>query len=134
MDEIIITPRIRWDSKTNDVTGFCFNHKINNYKLNSYLDISELKESMITEEIHHATEALVICITHFSTDLVSKTVPILVIPICSHKLVDILEKVINHVDHVIEMNDNAFLINIATDGDKNRRNTLNKMKKKANIK
>ena len=66
MDEIIISPRIRWDSKTNEIVGFCCNHTpehIADFRFTNYPKIHEFVDAYSKSDIHISTEALVITTT-----------------------------------------------------------------------
>ena len=63
MDEIITTNKITWDARSDDVLGFCANHPIESYQLDNYLSIRKLQEAIKNDNIHPATESLVVGLT-----------------------------------------------------------------------
>ena len=62
MDEIIITDRVRWCSRTNQILGLCYKHKeaINNHKFTNWLTLSDIKDKLENNLIHKSKECLVI--------------------------------------------------------------------------
>jgi hypothetical protein len=48
MDELVIVPRIKWCCHTNEIVGTCFNHRdgLEDYKLESYLNLDDMKEAL----------------------------------------------------------------------------------------
>ena len=130
MDEIIIVKIPRFDHKSNEVVGFCANHILNGnpYRLRNYYALKELKDSLDGGEIHKASEVLVIALNDISKQDIN---PMLVIalPLCSHKIPDMLSRILKYiVEKFPKENPNAFLANLATDGDSSRRNTLNSLR------
>ena len=125
MDEIIIINKLTWDAQSNDIFGYCANHPIQCYQLNNYLSVRKMSEAMNNQSIHPATETLVVALTDMC-DKKNKIKIAIAIPICSHSLADILEKVIKHIYiSVPKINSKSAVISLATDGDTNRRKTLN---------
>ena len=69
MDEITITPRVRWDLSTNEFIGICYNHKaiVKSFTFDSFLSIYKLNESF-KQDINFARETLVITLSNVGID------------------------------------------------------------------
>ena len=128
--EFRINQKLRWNCNSNEIVGLCYNHKccLQSVQFDSWLVLNEIKAQLDSNNIHIATEALIISIGQISAgDIIPK--PILIIPICNHTntcmLNEILPKI---VDGFKELNPASKLVNLATDGDPNRRKVLNSMR------
>ena len=131
MDEIALKPEIRYCNVDNEFKGTCHNHKhmLNNYSFNNWIDLTQIKDALVSGDIHIANESLMISISQVSSDDLTPK-PIIIVPICSHESYGLLEEAIpNIIQSFKTLNKNAILLNIATDGDHARRKTLNQMKK-----
>jgi hypothetical protein len=136
MDEIAIRPKCVWLERTNDIVGFCYNHVpqyfescqfINHYSLEEFKHRFTLENGV--REIHLANDALCITICQIR-ETKSIPMPILVLP-CNHSLYQIKDA-IRIIDEIFqELNPNAHLINIGTDGDHYRRKLLNSLRFKS---
>ncbi len=129
MDELAITPTAKYYNKTNEIIGFCSNHTnynndISSLNFNYWYNIEEISEALHKEKkIHLAKEALFFTITKISIDD-NVPRPIVILPICSHNS----KEQMNILKYIIEqfevLNPCSNLINIATDGDLNRRTCI----------
>jgi hypothetical protein len=131
MDEVAIVPKIRYHRKNNCFVGTCSNHMLNkdSYKFNNFADLDFLHDSLISKETHLAHEALVITISSLSSSD-NYPRPILISPICNHSNETLLIESIKEIaTQFKELNSDAFLVNVATDGDPSRRKTLNSMRR-----
>ena len=128
LDEIAISPRVRWCPETNQIIGTCYNHKheVENYEFLNWLNLEEIKSKLEQDKIHIAKECLVISITNLtSNDHTPK--PIICIPICSHENGHLVSDIIRCIiTEFKRLNPNSVIVNLATDGDLNRRKMLNK--------
>jgi hypothetical protein len=96
------------------------------------MDLNLLKEKLEMEELHLAREALVITISEISRKDITPR-PILVLPICDHKNESLILEIIPEIIKQFNVhNKDASLVNLASDGDSNRRKALNKLRKKNN--
>ena len=129
MDEIALKPNCRYNNQTNEIVGFCWNHRntINSFKFESHLSINQIQRKFKANEIHLANDALCVTIGKISsTNIVPK--PIIVIPLCSHTLFEINEIVYSIKEIFHEFNPSGHLLNVATDGDHFRRKMLNSVR------
>ena len=95
MDEIITDNKLTWDACSNDVFGFCANHPFHEYQLDNYLSIRKLQNAKDNQNIHPATESLVVALTDLcSRDNSNRLKIVIAIPICSHNLENIFERVL----------------------------------------
>ncbi len=112
---------MRWSSTNNEIVGTCSNHQFNfsRYQVNSHVDVEEMKEALNDGDIHVSTEALVITMLFLD---IPKDIPkvVLLLPICSHDCISILETSILFIKSVIDESASK-LVNIASDGDGKRR-------------
>lgn len=93
------------------------------------MDLNLLKEKLEMEELHLAREALVITISEISRKDITPR-PILVLPICDHKNESLILEIIPEIIKQFNVhNKDASLVNLASDGDSNRRKALNKLRK-----
>ena len=48
MDELVIVPRIKWSSETNEIVGTCFNHKdhFDDYLFNNHMVLEDMKAAL----------------------------------------------------------------------------------------
>ena len=110
--------------------GICHNHKsyLNSFTFDTYLSIADLQESLQQNKIHLAREDLVITVSKVGKDdIIPK--PILVAPIRCLSNDDLVTEVVSSiVKSFAKYNSNSTLLNIATDGDANRR-ALNRQRK-----
>jgi len=84
-----------------------------------------LKKALDEGTIHPATESSVVAITDLC-DSKNKLEIVIAIPICSHKLSEIFERVIRHIVYTVsKINPLSTVVSLATDGDTNRRKTVN---------
>jgi len=83
------------------------------------VDVEEMKEALNDGDIHVSTEALVITMLFLD---IPKDIPkvVLLLPICSHDCISILETSILFIKSVIDESASK-LVNIASDGDGKRR-------------
>ena len=65
MDEIAINPELRYCNEDNEFKGSCHNHKdrVVNYTFNNWVDLNQVKEALISQEIHIAKECLLVSIS-----------------------------------------------------------------------
>ncbi len=135
MDEIAIKPKCVWLHRTNDIVGFCFNHVpkyfescqfVNQYSLDEFKHRFKLRDDG-DRDIHLANDALVITICQLSGNK-SIPMPVIVFPLCNHSLYQIKDAVKSICTIFTELNPNAHLINIGTDGDHYRRKLFNSMR------
>jgi hypothetical protein len=129
MDETAIETRFRYDMKTNEIQGSCFNHKnfIDSYSFNSSHNIDEIQEALQENSIHKTNEALVIATSKINhKDIIAY--PILVMPLCekknSYNLTNILKCIVAEFNNY----SNSNIINFATDGDSTRRAIFNNLR------
>ncbi|CAF0901890.1 unnamed protein product [Brachionus calyciflorus] len=131
IDEIAISPKIRWSPGNNEILGFCFNHKFNikSYSFDSWVKLVELKNKYQKNEIHLCKEALVITLSRISnTDIIPR--PILVLPICCHSNENLISNSIKIIIETFErICPDGQILNVATYGDPNRRVALNLLRK-----
>lgn len=132
LDEIALSPRIRWSTKTNEFNGFCYNHKklASSLVFNNYFNLIEVIKLYEDNRLHISREALCITIGKIdSHDIVPY--PLAIVPICSHDFLE-LKNIFILISELFSMsNPNSTLINIATDGDHFRRMILNEMRREA---
>jgi hypothetical protein len=94
--------------------------------VNSHVDVEEMKEALNDGDIHVSTEALVITMLFLD---IPKDIPkvVLLLPICSHDCISILETSILFIKSVIDESASK-LVNIASDGDGKRRKLFNNLR------
>lgn len=133
MDEIALNPRIRWSPYTNEIVGFCYNHKDNvgSFQFINHLILNDVKKKFLDQKIHLAKDALCIAINKIdSNDTLIK--PILLIPLCG-KTFELLPFVVKTIiDMFKQFNPKAVMVNISTDGDTYRRKTFNELREASN--
>ena len=120
MDELAVSPRIRWRPETNEIVGTCWNHKevIRNYIFDQWLRLESFKHNLEIGKIHLANEALVLSLCKIDSQIVPITI-----------LVILIKEIIQHVYYIFQNKMKyAKLVNIATDGDTNRRKALNELR------
>ena len=130
MDEFGINQKARWSPSNNEIIGFCFNHCscVGSWKFNNWLNLEDIKRKFLNRQIHLAKEALFITIGQITvSDVVPK--PILVVPVCSHTLPQIVSFIETSIATFESQNENAFITNISTDGDPYRRKVLEEQRR-----
>ncbi len=132
MDELAVTPRVRWNSKNNELVGTCFNHKEfqSSYEFKNELNLHQLKNNLKSNKLHLAKESLLVTLSAITNNSDDKIPKILCnMPLCSHKNGNVIKDIINEIDSTFErLNPNSNIVNVATNGDPYRRNILNQMR------
>jgi hypothetical protein len=129
LDETAIVQKARWSSDNNEIIGFCYNHKdcIKSFSFETHLSVSEIKKKFLEDKIHLAKEALCVTICEVSSsDLVPK--PVKVLPVCCKTLPNIGKIIKSVIDIFAEINTEAVMLNVATDGDHYRRKASNHLR------
>lgn len=130
MDELAITQRLRWNCNNNQIVGSCYNHKnkVSSFDFNNILNLVEIKNKLTNNEIHLAKESLLITIAAVGVQDSTQKI-ILNLPVCCHKNGSIIEEAIQAiVQEFNALNPLSSILNIATDGDPNRRKAINSMR------
>ena len=127
MDEIASEQRLRYNSKSDEIIGFCAQHNCSDDIIfTSSQQALNLENSLQNGSSHLATES---CVFSFSSlgDKNYHGVPVLSLPICTHQTKaqqkSIFEATLNHFED-LAAEKNLYLFNIATDGDSTRRSVL----------
>jgi hypothetical protein len=132
LDELAITPRVRWNSKNNELVGTCFNHKYHqtSYEFKNELVLHQIKNHLKCDRIHLAKECLIVTLSAISNNQSDKNPKVICnLPICSHKNSETLKTVIKEIrNNFHSLNPDSKIVNVATDGDPYRRNVLNEMR------
>ena len=126
MDEIALTQRIRWLPNTNEIIGFCYNHKheIFSFEFDNFISINQIESKYKENNIHVANDALVVTLCPLSKiDTIPR--PIIIFPLCCHRLFEIKNVVQEIINIFNDINPKGKICNIATDGDPFRRKLLN---------
>jgi len=130
MDEIALKQKISYFASKNLIVGTCYNHKsaMSSYQLNDMIDLENMHDALVKNQIHLAKEALVVTLANNGKN-VSSPKPVVLFPICSHSNANIIHECIPLIfQHFLSLNQDAKMLNIATDGDPNRRQALNSLK------
>lgn len=129
MDEIAISPRARWSSTTNEILGFCYNHRLASMTFDNEWSVKNIERKYKNQDIHLAREALCVTLGAMSSNNLSPK-PIAILPVCSHTFHE-LEGVMQHAFSIFKANSpNATIVNIATDGDHFRRKLFNSLRRR----
>ena len=91
------------------------------------IDLENTYDALVNNEIHLAKEALVVTLANMGKN--SSPKPVVLFPICSHSNENIIHDCIPLIaQHFHSLNPEAIMLNIATDGDPNRRQALSNLK------
>ena len=119
MDETYLIPRIRYNSKSNEFNGICYQHAPSNLKFNTFEDLEALTESIKNDQIHVPKETLVIGLSRL--DCKSKFNVILAWPTCAKDDYIGTAEMVTKCSQQYRALTGKSLMNICTDGDSARR-------------
>ena len=123
-DETFISPRLRHNSKNNEIVGVCYEHHKNiNLQFNCLEDAHDLQKKLSEELIHIPKECLV---TGLSS--VVENIPFQVIlmwPTCSKNDFDGMARMYVDISDALKDKIDANPLNFNTDGDSTRRQAMN---------
>ena len=122
-DETYINPRLRYNSKSNEIVGVCYeHHKSINLNFNSLQDAHDLQKQLAEDKVHIPKECLVTGISS-----VVKNIPFQVIlmwPTCSKDDFDGMSQMYMDISDSIKEKIHANPLNFNTDGDSTRRQSM----------
>ena len=74
MDEIALSQIISYSSKTDEIWGFCYNHKPDSMKFENHISISTIEDLFKSNTIHVANDALFVSVCPISSADTTPTV------------------------------------------------------------
>ena len=124
MDETFLSPKLRYNAKSNCMQGICYQHAPSNLQFDTYADLETISQKIRNEECHVPKECLVVGFNRI--DSKSKFNVILAWPTCAKDDYDGTFKIISTSSREYKKQTGKPLMNICTDGDAARRIVVHK--------
>ena len=125
MDETFLTPRLRYNAKSNEIQGVCYQHGSSfNLQFNTFEDLETVAIGIRNDECHIPKECLVVGINRL--DCTSKFNVLFAWPSCSKDDYEGTYKIVSESSRTYKSLTGKPLMTIFTDGDAARRIAMHK--------
>ena len=125
VDETFISPNLRYDGKTDEIKGLCYQHGIQFQKIKSYEEAETLSDAIKDLKIHVPKECMVI--SGCAMNKISSSDIIVAWPSCDKQDFNGQFDHFNKISNEYVKMTGKSLLNFSTDGDGTRRQVFNKL-------